>query len=128
MYNPQGVKACETRQFSNNKAGKAGRELLYPINGDYIQTQQYYPKNILTICCTRGFHPTQKPVKLLEYLIKTYTNEGDTVLDPCAGSGATAIACMNTGRNYIVIEKDEAIYNKMTERINNHKSSYAAHD
>jgi len=54
----------------------------------------------------RGEHPTQKPVALFEYLIKTYTNEGDLVLDNCAGSGTTGVACLNTGRNYILIEKD----------------------
>jgi len=70
---------------------------------------EYYPKNIIEIsnACQRGrFHPTQKPVSLLEYLIKTYTNEWDTVLDNCAGSGTTGIACKNTNRNFIGIELD----------------------
>lgn len=128
MYNPQGLQACAIQKSVRNKAGKVGEELINPINGNYIQTQQYYPKNILTINTQHGFHPTQKPVKLLEYLIKTYTNEGDTVLDPCAGSGTTAIACMNTGRNYIVIEKDETIYSKMIERINSHNVSHATNN
>lgn len=67
-------------------------------------------------------HPTQKPVDLMEYLIKTYSNEGDTVLDFCAGSGTTAIACLNTGRNYICIEKEEKYYQKMVRRVEEYES------
>jgi len=62
-------------------------------------------------------HPTQKPVTLFEYLIKTYTNEGDLVLDNCIGSGTTAIACINTNRNYIGIELDENYFNIANQRI-----------
>ena len=62
-------------------------------------------------------HPTQKPVELLEYLIKTYTNEGDLVLDSCAGSGTTLFAAKNLNRNFIGIEKDEVYYNKILERL-----------
>jgi site-specific DNA-methyltransferase (adenine-specific) len=65
-------------------------------------------------------HPTQKPVALLEYLIKTYTNEGMTVLDNCMGSGSTCIACINTNRKYIGIEKDEKYFKIATDRIKNH--------
>lgn len=60
-------------------------------------------------------HPTQKPVSLLEYLIKTYTNKGETVLDNCMGSGSTGVACVNTNRNFIGIELDEK-YFKIAER------------
>lgn len=67
-----------------------------------------------------GFHPTQKPVALFEYLIKTYTNEGETVLDNCAGSGTTAIACLNTNRNYICIEKEPKYYEIINKRIEAH--------
>ena len=62
-------------------------------------------------------HPTQKPVALFEYLIKTYTNENDLVLDNTAGSGTTAIACLNTNRNYICMEKDENYYNIGLKRV-----------
>lgn len=65
-----------------------------------------------------GKHPTQKPVTLLEYLIKTYTNEGDTVLDNCMGSGSTGVAAVNTGRNFIGIELDEKYFKVAKERIN----------
>lgn len=64
-----------------------------------------------------GFHPTQKPVALFEYLIRTYTNEGETVLDNCSGSGTTAIAAERTGRNWICIEKDPIYYLGSVSRI-----------
>lgn len=66
----------------------------------------------------RGLHPTQKPVALMEYLIRTYTNEGMTVLDNCMGSGTTGVACVNTGRSFIGIEMDEKYFNIAKERIN----------
>ena len=65
----------------------------------------------------KGLHPTQKPVALMEYLIKTYTNPGDLVLDNCMGSGTTGVACINTGRNFIGIELDEKYFNIAKERI-----------
>ena len=79
-----------------------------------------YPSSIQKFNTEVGLHPTQKPVPLFEYLIKTYTNEGETVLDNCMGSGTTAIACMNTNRKYIGFELDETYYNKSLERIKNH--------
>ena len=66
---------------------------------------------------SRGLHPTQKPVALFEYLIKTYTNEGDTVLDNCAGSGTTGVACKNTNRNYILIEKEKEYIDIINKRL-----------
>ena len=68
----------------------------------------------------RGLHPTQKPVALFEYLIKTYTNEGDIVLDNCAGSFTTAIACLNTNRKYICMENEEEYFELGNNRIKNH--------
>ena len=62
-------------------------------------------------------HPTQKPIALLEYLIKTYTNENEIILDNCMGSGSTGIACLNTNRNFIGIEKDEKYFNIAKKRI-----------
>ena len=66
---------------------------------------------------SKGLHPTQKPVALIEELIKTYTNSGDLILDSCAGSCTTAVASINTGRNYICIEKDIDIYNVGKNRV-----------
>ena len=68
-----------------------------------------------------SIHPTQKPIALFEYLIKTYTNEGELVLDNCSGSGTTAIACMNANRRFICIERDENYHRKSIERIANHE-------
>ena len=80
-----------------------------------------YPKNVLYYNVERGMHPTQKPVALFEYLIKTYTNEGDLVLDNCSGSGTTAIACINANRRYICIEQSEEYVRRSRERIENHE-------
>ena len=68
-------------------------------------------------------HPTQKPTELIEWLIKTYSNEGELILDNCIGCGTTAVACMNTKRNYIGFENNEEYYNIAIERINNLKES-----
>jgi len=76
-----------------------------------------YPTRIIEFNQERGLHPTQKPVELCEYLIKTYTNEGETVLDNCMGSGTTAIACINTNRNYIGFELDAHYCEIANERI-----------
>ena len=77
-----------------------------------------YPKTILKYKQEKGLHPTQKPVGLMEYLIKTYTNEGETVLDNTMGSGTTGLACINNNRNFIGIEMDEKYYKIAEERIN----------
>ena len=79
-----------------------------------------YPKSIIRVegqAQRHITHPTQKPVSLFEYLIKTYTNEGETVLDNCMGSGTTAIACLNTKRNFIGFELNEEYYNMSLKRI-----------
>ena len=79
-----------------------------------------YPSSIQLFNCQNRAdlsHPTQKPVALFEYLIRTYTNEGDLVLDNCAGSFTTAIACINTNRNYICIEKEEKYFEIGKKRI-----------
>jgi len=76
-----------------------------------------YPTDVLEFIGERGLHPTQKPVALMEYLIKTYTNEGETVLDFTAGSGTTGVACVNTNRNFIGIEKDPQYFEIAKERI-----------
>lgn len=95
--------------------------------GNYIQIDNVcdlkYPKSIISFQKdhpSKMIHPTQKPVTLFEYLIKTYTNEGETVLDNCAGSGTTAIACANINRNYILIEKEQKYFDIINERIKNH--------
>ena len=80
-----------------------------------------FPESIISFKIDKDkLHPTQKPVALFEYLIKTYTNEGDVVLDNCAGSGTTAIACINTNRNYILMEKEQKYYDIINKRIAEH--------
>ena len=102
----------------NTKADtKKYGEMVLSGNDDLI-----YGSNILEIPMQRGIHPTQKPIALFEYLVNTYTNEGETVLDNCSGSGTTAIACINTNRNYICMEKDYEYYNKSIERILKHSN------
>jgi site-specific DNA-methyltransferase (adenine-specific) len=76
------------------------------------------PRSIQKFSRERGLHPTQKPVALMEYLIKTYTNENETVLDNCMGSGTTGIACKNINRNFIGIEKDDKYFEIANNRIN----------
>ncbi len=85
----------------------------------YRQTHYGYPKSILPFGTdnTKNVHPTQKPVALMEYLIRTYTNEGETVLDNCMGSGTTGVACANTGRRFIGIEKEVKYFDIACRRI-----------
>ena len=87
----------------------------------YVDTGYRYPIDILEfnrVPYKQQIHPTQKPVDLLEFLIKTYTNENDTVLDNCMGSGSTGVACVKTNRNFIGIEKDSTYFNIAQHRIN----------
>ena len=87
---------------------------------------EYYPKNIIELSNAlqvNKLHPTQKPVALLEYLIKTYTLKGETVLDNCMGSGSTGIACINTNRNFIGIEKDDKYFEIAKKRIEEHRTT-----
>ena len=88
-----------------------------------LQCGNKYNSNVLDFKKDyKGLHPTQKPIALMEHLIKTYTNKNETVLDNCMGSGTTAIACMKTERNFIGFELDETYYNKSLERIKNHET------
>jgi site-specific DNA-methyltransferase (adenine-specific) len=98
--------------------------LLNNISKGEINTSDMkYPKSIIEIKSTdstKNLHPTQKPVELLEYLIKTYTMENEIVLDNCMGSGSTGVACINTNRKFIGIEKDERYFEIAKERISKH--------
>ena len=119
LYNPQ---------FECGKPYKVTRdkkERLCEINNHIfketttINEGKRYPKRILKFKRETGLHPTQKPVALLEYLIKTYTNEGDLVLDFTMGSGSTGVACFNTNRNFMGIELDKKYFNIAKNRIEN---------
>jgi len=85
-----------------------------------VENNEYYPTSIIEVSNANRkdkIHPTEKPVKLMEYLIKTYTNEGETVLDNCMGSGTTGVACKKTGRHFIGIEKDEKYFEIAVSRV-----------
>ena len=84
---------------------------------------KYYPKTLLTYK-TDKLHPTEKPLELYEYLIKTYTNENDLVLDNTAGSGTTAIACLNTNRQFIVMEKEQKYYDIILKRVEDFNKNF----
>lgn len=115
VYNPQGLqdcrKVCKGKGYSDHRPSRVKQE-------DYIQTKTGYPKSILEFKSDIAKeHPTQKPVSLMEYLIKTYTNEGETVLDFTCGSGTTGVACVNTNRNFIGIELDQGYFDIAKQRI-----------
>ena len=118
-YNPQGlIKLDEPLMIDPDKH----RSNTYEWRGKKEHKQLYtnYPKHLLEYAKDkRVLHPTQKPVALLEYLIKTYTNEGETVLDNCMGSGSTGVACVNTNRHFIGIELNDKYYDIAEQRINN---------
>jgi site-specific DNA-methyltransferase (adenine-specific) len=126
-YNPQGVVRVDL-VVANGRSlrERIGEKGLATHNGGRLRgahKQEYtnYPRQVITFQQDGdGLHPTQKPVALFEYLIKTYTNEGETVLDNCIGSGTTAIACMNTDRNFIGIEKEKKYFDIANERVASH--------
>ena len=119
IYNAQMWYSTPYRGFSSNtsKIGEVygNAQSKHRDNPDGSR----YPKTILKFKQEKGLHPTQKPVELMEYLIKTYTNPGDVVLDNTMGSGTTGVACMNINRNFIGIEMDENYYKISEERIKN---------
>lgn len=122
-YNPQGV-------IRINKVTKQGRGISLSQrnerNAEYLQEFTNYPKNILEFKRDLpNVHPTQKPVELLEYLIRTYTQPGEVVLDNCMGSGSTGVACTNTGRKFIGIELEQKYFDIAIERIHKEKEVFA---
>lgn len=115
IYNPQGLKPTTVKIRKTRKPTEIYRQGL---NKTTIQQWTNYPRNVLKFNKEpKSLHPTQKPVALLEYLIKTYTNDGMTVLDNTMGSGSTGVACINTNRNFIGIELEEKYFNIAKERI-----------
>jgi len=124
-YNPQMSKhqgKLRSNKVNNGKLGiliDSGEKKVF----EYNDTGFRYPTQLLAFnrdCLKSNLHPTQKPLSLCEYLIKTYTNEGDTVLDNCMGSFTTAIACLNTKRSFIGMEKDEHYFQVGKDRLEKH--------
>lgn len=120
-YNPQKTQGHKRKvSLSEHKQGRKATE-NYGKHGltSYDSTERY-PRSILTVSSDTqksALHPTQKPVFLLEYMIRTYTSPGDTVLDNCMGSGSTGVACVNTGRGFIGIELNDGYFNIAQNRI-----------
>ena len=125
-YNPQGVVECDIERHNSRSNSMRGKttEPTSTITGGiefkaYKQTLTNYPRQIIEVASEgKTVHPTQKPVELLEYLIKTYTLENETVLDFTMGSGSTGVACVNTNRNFIGIEMDDNYFEIAKKRIN----------
>ena len=120
-YNPQGL---VYGYFNNNRPSRSKKikgEYTFGIEHDFgISNATNYPSNILMYSNgnNNNLHPTQKPLELIEYLVKTFSNEGDIVLDNCMGSGSTGVACINTNRKFIGIELDNTYFEIAKERIN----------
>lgn len=125
-YNPQGLVPFGKTVNKGRSAGGTTVQGVDIGNGrgalrsgaDYVQEFTNYPRQALTIGSEgKTVHPTQKPVALMEYMLRTYTNPGDTVLDNCMGSGTTGVACGNTGRDFIGIERDPGYFEIARERV-----------
>lgn len=116
-YNPQGLINVDVL-LKNTDTESMGKAKSRKLGSEYKQTQSNYPRSILRYAHDQSkLHPTQKPVALLEYLIKTYTQEGETVLDFTFGSCSTGIACLNTNRKFIGVEMNEGYFDIAKDRI-----------
>lgn len=117
-YNPQGLISIPEKIVKRNKNEEPKAYGKTGLIGEFKRNKTNFPRQILRFGMSeKNFHPTQKPVALLEYLIKTYTQESETVLDFTMGSGSTGVACVNTNRNFIGIELDEDYFNIAKQRI-----------
>ncbi len=130
-YNPQMQKGKKwSRGGKMKKSAEVYGEVKNIGKPEHDTTDMKYPKQISTFSNANRnnrLHPTQKPVALLEYLIKTYTLENETVIDNCMGSGSTGVACINTNRNFIGIEKEETYFEIAKNRIDE-KIDYYIHN
>jgi len=128
VYYPQGlIEVNQVKQNTNKRKGLISENnnnvgVNNSLNGNtqYIQKYTNYPANLLYFDCeSKYLHPTQKPLDLITYLVKTYTKEGELVLDNCMGSGTTGVACKLENRDFIGIELDEAYFKIAKQRIDN---------
>ena len=114
-YNPQGLIECERKVKRTSRGYQGERQ---NSKDEYVSKFTNYPTSIVEFPSEgKTVHPTQKPVDLLEYLIKTYSNDGEVVLDNCMGSGSTGVACKHTNRKFIGIEIDEKYFEIAKKRI-----------
>ena len=128
-YNPQMRNGYKPYSYSKSCIESDNYGTSNGTNGTIKNNGERYPVDLIRFSRDKNkIHPTQKPVALLEYLIRTYTNEGETVLDNCMGSGSTGVACINTGRNFIGIELDENYFHIATDRIAEAQAKKKAED
>jgi site-specific DNA-methyltransferase (adenine-specific) len=120
-YNPQKEKVKRYTKVQHKQDRSTGHLGATGEKQGYVHDNggEAYPKSVLKFSnvCRPHLHPTQKPVEMLEYFIRTYTDDGDTVLDNCMGSGSTGIACIRTGRKFVGIEKDAVHFSTACKRI-----------
>ena len=122
-YFPQGIIVLDKPKKQKRTGKKQGEIYHSNPNVETMQSISNYPNSIIDFdMVNKNVHPTQKPVELIEYLIKTYTKENETVLDNCMGSGTTGVACVNTNRKFIGIELDNTYYDIAKHRIQEAKT------
>jgi len=123
-YNPQmvdGKPVIRKKGVTHDSQMSLGFDFKILKNSKSENEGKHYPTSVIKIGREVGLHPTQKPVELFEWLIKTYSNEGELIMDNCMGSGTTAIAALNTNRNFIGFEKDEKYFKVAIKRIKQHR-------
>lgn len=121
-YNPQGLKK-QSSKFKKDSSKKTTENYGETKGLQYVQEYTNYPESVIVFPSANGtVHPTQKPIDLFRYLIRTYSKEGDLVLDNCGGSGTTAIASIIENRDYIVIEKEKKYIDIINKRVQDHQS------
>ncbi len=121
-YNPQGLILINEKKTQKHKGSSSCISGRGNYEGkEFIKEFTNYPTSILSIANEgKTIHPTQKPLELFEYIVETYSNEGDLVLDNCIGSGTTAVVCINTKRKFIGYENEDNIFNLAKNRVNEH--------
>jgi len=117
-FEPVNYYPIMTKGKMRMKGGKAKCNTIQSgLKPKYEASDMYYPKNLIDIKKDRGLHPTQKPLELIEYMIKTYSKKGDLILDNCAGSGTTGLGAKNLNRNYIMMEQDPKYFEIAKARV-----------
>ncbi len=130
-YNPQMTEGKPYKKRGSHNIGKSDGLIIANKKVGYskdFDSSKRYPVSIQEFSNhnqkDNSFHPTQKPIPLFEYLIRTYSNEGDLILDNCAGSGTTAIACLKTNRQFIVMEKEQKYYDIILKRVGDFNKNF----
>ena len=120
IYNPEMVTRGKVRKKGITTETGKHTSNYGKFENSVVENNEYYPTSIIEVSNANRkdkLHPTEKPIELFEYLIRTYTNEGELILDNCAGSGTTAIACLKTKRQFILMEQDPNYFEKIKKRV-----------